>query len=1382
MKTYIKQHILLLLALLALVTPKALAADTRTTLWSNYSPNGSTFSKAIDIDFSKGEYIEAEIDLSKCTGTNENILSVGTNIGEWYGYYNIHLFYTASSKSLQLNWVQQQVASIQTNVTLSSTTLKVKIASDGIYINDELQSKYTSSALTNWSTLMSQSSVQIGSTQGNTRSYATYNDVSIVTPDNSGSGSGGETTTKFVVPAYGSVYNICPATDATKCFTVADSNNDTKITVSTLTDGSNAQQWTAKKGNYNTTDYPWHFVNVMSSKALDAAGGNTPLQWTSENEYQGGQANVNQEWKLVEADATAHTYYICATYNNSVYYLTWSGTANGNLGTTPTKSSATAFGFLKVSGSVTPSRTFQYSWVHNPEKYSDNKEDAHATFIPYASTADMEADPAYAKPWLTPTKAMTMNLNGTWKFHYEKNGGSAAPSTNYTSNSASTSSWDDIRVPLSWEMAGYDTPVYTNQGYPFAGNTSWTTNANSRSNCDTNPLGYYRRTFTLPEGWSDKRVMVHFDGAYSAIAVYINGKYVGYSEGANTDAEFDITDFVNATAENNITVACYRWSAGSYLEGQDMWHLGGIHRDVYLVATPKVFVNDHILWASDLNSTAATSGTLNLKLSVDNRDGESTKKTISVKLLDKSGKQVGSTATYDYSGSSSVSEKQLSISGLSNLHPWSSEDPYLYTVEYSQKDANGNEEMAFSTKYGFRNITKNGNLIYVNGQRAYFKGVNTQDTHPLYGRAIDLETMLKDVTMMKQANVNMIRTSHYPRQPKMYAMMDAFGIYCMDEADIECHPMQSVASNSAFANNMLDRTTRMFKRDRNHPSVIFWSLGNESSTASNLKSCREYINNNDNRLIHYEGNLEYSDLGSNMYPTVSAVQNASSGLSSKPYFICEYAHAMGNAMGRLKDYWNVIEGSTGIIGGCIWDWVDQSIYDPQKAKNVINGTADASTLVNANGFNYWKQGYDYQTPSGDNEDSYMGAFMDNGIVTPDRKWSSKLTEVKKVYQNVDFTKLSGKTLTLKNKNLFTNLDAYTLVYRVLANGNLVEEGSVDVPSITAGSTGTVSVPYTYSPKSGEEVLLNVALVTKDATLWAGKGYDVADEQFTIQSRGSLSSHSGTGSLNVSGNTVSGNGWSMTFNSNGSLKSWKYNGQDILTSTPAFSQYFSIDNSRSGCPYNTGSNNNYSISNGLQKNSNGTATITMSGSSDRSYTIAYTIYPDGVVDMKVNFNSGYSTTYRVGLAMQFGSGFEGVEYYGRGPWANYPDRKTGSYLGRYATCVDDLFEEYSHPQTNGDHLNLRDLTLTAPNVALKIETEGDVSFSMSHYQESYWSAKTWRTKKHNDEMTRQGNIYAHFDAAISGVGNGSCGESTPSQYLPTTNSYSYTLRFTPKSLK
>ena len=1406
--SYIKTHALLLLALLFMAVGNAVGAETKSYLvTSGYAPNGSSFSNSVSNMDWDNQSIYAKIDLSGCgtTYSLQNIISFGDDIANWNsGNYNLHIYYTKSSNLLTMDYLTKGGTKNETTVTLTSTTLELELSSEGLAVNGE--TKISASTL---SGLLSLSSISVGSQQGSNRSYATYTELSLVgsgtgTVNNSTSSGSTETTsTKFVVPSYGSNYYICYGEDPTLAFTVKTTSNDEQITLTTLTEGTSGQQWTAKQGSYSTT-YPYHFVNVYSSKALDLAGNDAnkmPLQWTSENDYNGGQANANQEWNLVSADATANTYYICAKYNNTVYYLTFDGTSGGKLGRTTSKSSATAFGFISTSGSSgggesgggssggdsgnVPSRTFQYSYVHTPSKYADYKEDAHATFIPYATTADMQADANYDKPWLEPTKAMTMNLNGTWKFKYLASGGSSAPSSSYYGNSVSTSSWDDIKVPLSWEMAGYDTPVYTNEGYPFTTNTSsWTTTAASSSNCDTNPLGYYRRTFTLPDGWSDKRIMVHFDGAYSGIAVYLNGAYVGYSEGANTDAEFDITDFItDPTAENNITVACYRWTSGSYLEGQDMWHLGGIHRDVYLVATPKVYVSDHIIWASSQNSTA-TSGTLNVKVSVDNRSSISTSKTIEVKLLDKNGSQVGSTATYAYSGSSTVTEQALTISGLTNLTAWSSENPYLYTVAISQKDADGNEEMAFSTKFGFRVITQSSKQILVNGKRVFFKGVNTQDTHPLYGRAIDMETMLKDVTLMKRANVNLVRTSHYPRQPKMYAMFDAYGLYCMDEADNECHGLQtSVSSSSSFQNNMVDRVERMVKRDRNHPSVVFWSLGNECGSGSNFSSCRNKVTSLDDRKIHLECYQNYSDLGSNMYPTVDAVKTNSGGLNSKPYFICEYDHAMGNSLGALKDFQNAIESSTGIIGGAIWDWVDQAIYDPTYAKQVNNGTADNSVLVNDNGFNYWTSGFNYQT-STSSSSCYMGAFEDNGITTPDRKWSSKLTEVKNVYQNAEFTSFSNKTLTVKNKNCFTNLDAYKLIYRVLVDGCLAEEGAVDMPSITAGSTGTVSVPYTTTAESGKEVMLNVGLALNEETLWAEKGYQVADAEFTLQERSSsLATHTADGgSLTVSGSTVSGTTkdgktFLLTF-SGGNLTKWTFNGQTIMASTPGFSQFFSIDNSRNGTPYNGSSKNTtHSVSSKLTK-SNGNATITVSGNSGRSYTIAYTIYPDGVVDMAVNFNSSNSTCYRVGLAMEFGSGFEGVEYYGRGPWANYPDREDGSYLGRYTTTVDDLFEEYTHPQTNGDHQDLRDLTLSSDKCDLNIETQGDVSFSMSHYDESAWSAVPWYTKKNNKDLTRSSNVYAHFDAALSGVGSGSCGPSTLSQYLPSTKAYNYTLRFTP----
>ena len=1424
MKTYIKHHFAAIITLLVLAATQAFAAETKTVLWENYSPNGDTFSKTQTIDFSK-QSIEAEIDLSTCKNTNENVFSVGTGIHEWYGYYNVHLYYTAASESLELNWVNQNNNSVQNKITLSSTTLNIKLNKNGLYINGELQEKYNSTAM---SALWEQTSIQIGSIQGDTRSWATYKSVSLVTSETTG-GTTKPSTTSFTVPAYGSTYFICPADYPTRCFTVTTSDNDEQITVTTKSDSNTGQQWITKKGNYSTM-YPWHIVNVMSSKALDMAGNNTkvmPLQWTSENEN--GEANANQEWKFEEVDATNHTYKIYAYTQNKTYYLTYDGTNGGKLGRTTSSSSATAFGFIKTDASgggttsgggtggggtgggstTSPNHgSFSVSWIKDQSKVSDYKEDAHATFIPYASVEQMKADTKhYAEPWQQPdeTKAEYINLNGTWKFKYVPGtspkfwGSSSSPgASEFQAKDFNDSDWKDIRVPLSWEMANYGKPVYTNVGYPFKNNPP---NANTGMSdygvVDHNATGFYRRTINIPATWKDKRVFVHFDGVYSAAVVWVNGKYVGYSQDSNTDAEFDITGFVT-TGDNQLSVRVYRWCDGSYLEGQDMWHLSGIHRDVYLVATPKVFVSDHYI-SSTLNNNT-TSGSMSVKLTVDNRNNTSATKTLQVSLLDRDGKQIA-TGTETYSGTSTT-EKTVTLNSLSDLHPWSAEDPYLYTVVVSQKNENGTEEMAFSTKYGFRNITKSGNLIYINNKRVYFKGVNTQDTHPEYGRAIDMETMMKDLTMMKKANVNTVRTSHYPRQPKMYAMMDALGFYVMDEANVECHGNQGLSSNSSWITAMDDRTKRMVMRDRNHPCVIFWSLGNECGGGSNFSTTYNTCKNLDSRFVHYEGassGTYYSDLGSNMYPKVSSVRENRSGLNGKPYFICEYAHAMGQAIGNLKEFWDIIEGSTGIIGGCIWDWVDQSVYDPAK---LVNGEKK-----DKNGFNYWVSGYDYNSTSGINY-GFQGNFLNNGIVTPDRTWTGKLSEVKKVYQYVKFSNFSAsaKSVKIANKYAFMPIsqDNFEIGYRVMKDGYLVENGKLDnFSSIAAGSSATVTLPIQTSAEGSAEYLVNVELRVKkptkenvaDWTSWAEEGYSIADEQFSLSNATiglpELPSYtSGNGSLSVSGNTVSGtdnNGkaYSIVFNSSGKMTSWTYDGKKLIAAGPDFNSYRDVDNDRSFHPSFSNSSS-MSVSSRLTKSGNN-ATMSVNGSATNcSYTADYTFYPDGTVDMKVTFTPS-GTLARIGLGMQFASGFENVEFYARGPRSNYSDRKTGSYLGRFTTTVDDMVDEMIHPQTFGDHEDLRELILTnkSANVQLGVKVGGRASFSLSHYDETKWcdpSDSMWSSKLHWYDLTRNPQVYAHFDYMQRGLGNNSCtGEDCLSTYwCPTSGSCTYTLRFKPQS--
>ena len=1357
-----------------------------TTLWSNYAPNGEKFSQTASIDFTS-QSIKAEIDLSTCysSTTWENILSIGTGIDAWNGYYNVHLYYTASSKTLQLNWVNMSNQSVQTDIELSSTDLTVELSSAGLSINGEVHSSYTGTVL---SSLLAQKSVQIGSTQGGTRSYATYKAVTIT--------DGTETST-YVVPEYGKSYYIVPVSAPTTAITVTTTSVDESLKVQSLTNAT-GQQWTIVNSTFDS-GYPYLFKSVLSGLAIDMANNNTalsPLQWTDEVSYNNSQ-NENQEFYLVGQGN--NTYKLRTKYTDggstTIYYLT---TSSGETMTRTTDESAAAvFGFILVDGSSegggesgggssgdSDHGSFNVSWISTANTYQDYKEAAHATYIPYATTADVKADVNYHEPWLTPTAAEYMSLNGTWKFKYAAGSYSAPATTEYYGNSQSTSGWDDITVPLSWEMAGYGKPVYTNVGYPFIKSISGASvNVN---NCyteygvtDYNSTGFYRRTFTLPEGWEDKRVFVHFDGVYSAAVVWVNGNYVGYSQGSNTDAEFDLTGFVTA-GENNISVRVYRWCDGSYLEGQDMWHLSGIHRDVYLVATPKTFVSDHVITFSASN-TAATAGSMSVALTMDNRDGGSATKTVDVTLLDNDDNVIASGSTTFSMSSATTTTQTVTLSGLSGLKAWSCEDPNLYTVLISQKDASGNEEMAFSTRYGFRNITQSGNTVLINGQRVYFKGVNTQDTDPLTGRAIRLETMLRDVELMKQANINPVRPSHYPRQPKMYAMFDAYGLYCMDEADVECHYVgTAISSNSYWQNAMNDRAERMVKRDRNHPSVIFWSLGNECGAGSNFRGMYNKVKSLDSRLIHNEQNQSYSDLGSNMYPKISSLNSNKSGYNGMPYFICEYEHAMGNSLGGLQEYWDIIESSTGIIGACIWDFVDQSIYNPTKIA--------AGTLKDANGFNYYVSGYDYNSPSGVNY-GFQGNFLNNGLITADRQWSAELAEVKNVYKNVTFSSLSGKTLTIKNKNNFTNLNKYALQWFVLKDGRCVESGVVTMPSIAAGSTGTVSIPYTTTTTTDAEYILHLQLCLTEDEMWAYKGYPVAEGEITLASWPSLPTVStSSGSISVSGTTVSGTtpsgkAWSISFNS-GKMSSWTYGGQSLMYAAPDFNSYRDIDNDRSLSATCVNSSST-SVTSALSVKDN-KATMTMKGTATNCpYTIAYTFYPDATVDMVVTFTPT-NVTRRIGLGMQFPSGFEQVEYYGRGPWSNYVDRKTGSWLGRYTTTVDAFMEEFPHPQTFGDHQDLRELTLTnsSANVKLNVKTSGQVAFSLGHFDETRWydpGDTMWSDGLHWYDMTKQSQIYAHFDYYQRGLGNNSCGgDQALSQYqCPTNGSYTYTLRFKPE---
>ena len=1135
----------------------------------------------------------------------------------------------------------------------------------------------------------------------------------------------------------------------------ADGKLAALIDVKPYVEGDDTQTWRLSNGK---TGFVFTSNSCNLSMDMYLQADRTPLVYTTESD------NENQNVNLEEAGDGY--FYLTGTYKGTKYYLKVSG---GRLiASTDKDGDNSKFFFTVAAGPVG-------DYWENQQVYEENKEAARATFIPYTSTDAMKADVNYNKAWLTPEKADYLSLNGTWKFNLVPEPSVRPGEDDFWGNDADVSAWDNIDVPSCWEMKGYDLPLYVNVEYAFLNNPPYI--KNKVDGVGDNPVGSYRRTFTLPAGWDAKNVFLHFDGLYSAAFVWVNGEYVGYTQGGNNDHEFDLSAHVR-TGENNICVQVFRWSDASYLEGQDMFHMSGMHRDVYLYATPKTFVCDHYI-TSNLNSTF-DGGSMNVALEIDNRGGEAASKVFEVELVAPDGNVVAtkSEAVEMAAGVKSM-KKNVAFDALSSLLPWTSETPNLYTVIVRQKDAAGNEEMVFSTKYGFRTIEIKNGVVLINGQRVYFKGVNTQDTHPLYGRTMDVATMFRDIELMKQANVNLVRASHYPRAAKMYAMFDYYGLYCMDEADVECHKSWSDKKDNSISNDptwqaqYVDRTVRMVIRDRNHPSVVFWSLGNESGTGVNFDATYSATKALDSRPVHYEGysnvnSAKNTDMDSKMYPNLDYTRNhCNNSIGGEPFFLCEYAHAMGNAVGNLQDYWDIIEGSNYGIGGCIWDWVDQGIYNPQDIKN---GTTEQ------NGFPKYTSGYDYPGP-------HQGNFLNNGVITADRAWTSKLTEVKKVYQYAKFTYSNG-VLQIKNKHNFTNLSDFTLRYTVLCNGVVVETNTVAIPTTVPGATAAVPLTIATAMEQGSEYALNVELLKNEAEDWCEAGYPMASEQFVLQSRSALKAVAqGDEALTVeksNGVSVSNSKISFKVDAQGFITEWIANGVQVVEpgKYPIYSNIRWIENESPYGEHKFGDKDtsiNSATVTSARSGDGKTCNITVNVNHNQCpYVITYSVYSSGVVDMKVQYSPKASGLRRIGLDMLFPAGYENVEYYAKGPWENYIDRQTGSFLGRYTTTVDDMFEMYPHPQSHGNRMALRDLTMWNPENGntIKIEAQGVVSFSLSHYDQRQYLTP----QLHPWDLKKDDVVYATFDYMQRGLGNGSCGPGTESQYhCPSSQAYTHTLR-------
>ena len=1009
--------------------------------------------------------------------------------------------------------------------------------------------------------------------------------------------------------------------------------------------------------------------------------------------------------------------------------------------------------------------------------FAENKERGVATYMPYNNEAEMLADAAYyATPWTEPVNSRYMTLNGTWKFNLVSEP-SQRPLT-FFENGFDVSSWDDIPVPSNWEMQGYDKPIYCNVAYPHS-NTPPFINArkgynDGGKNYGINPVGSYVRTFEVPENWDGRRTFIHFGGIYSAALVWLNGEYVGYTQGSNNVAEFDITNYLKK-GDNKLAVQVFRWSDGSYLECQDMFRMSGIFRDVYLYNVPKVSVRDHYITTK--LSEDRYSADINVSLELDNRDFIPGKKTLKFALYSPSGAFIAcDTITMNTAAKAATLNANLKVNVIEPEF-WSAEKPNLYTVRISQFDENGNEEMAFSTKYGIRDIEIKNSLVYINGQRVFFKGVNRHDTHPEYGRAVTTESMLQDVLLMKQNNINTIRTSHYPNAAKMYAMFDYYGLYCCDEADLENHANQSISDRKSWIPAFVDRINRMVLRDRNHASVIMWSLGNEAGNGSNFGPCYEEAKRLDSRPVHYEGTRSggdygggrFSDFYSKMYPGQAWMEKNTNNLD-KPMFICEYAHAMGNAVGNLKEYWEKIEASNSCVGGCIWDWVDQAIYDPQEMKQ---------------GIYRLHTGYDYPGP-------HQGNFCSNGIIPPTREESPKLKEVKAAHQFIDITmpevntEYGIVTIQLKNKYNFTNLGEFDIVYDIVKNGKVVYSELVQAPMAESGEIGKVwltvrKANINRAAKKGDELLINIHVLQRNAQTYSPAGHEVATAQFTLVERGALAEIqpkgnplAATSSLHE---TVVGNDKvQLKFDGEtAQLTALSFNGKNVIADGQGFiySNHRWIENDKYG---NTADGLEAKGEIKVVEENGKTVVKTTRKGSLCDTEINYTIYPQGIVDVEANFAPKNGDLRRAGLVCGLDQSLSNVRYYALGPWENTVDRKDGVIAGIYDTTVEEMAGKYVKPQSSGSREGLRQVTFTDENGnGVTIKTEGNVSFSALPYTDA-----DLMNANHYWDMAKRPYTVLHLDAWLRGIGNASCGADvgTLPEYCVPEKEMSYKLRISP----
>lgn len=1041
----------------------------------------------------------------------------------------------------------------------------------------------------------------------------------------------------------------------------------------------------------------------------------------------------------------------------------------------------------------------------NPLVTGINKLPARSTMYSFDSQED-------ALKGVRETSDRILSLNGEWNFKFTPTPEQA--STDFQLQEVE--GWDRIQVPSNWELQGYGTAIYTNIVYPFVVNPPLIDPAD-------NPVGCYQRSFSLPENWDGMNVKLHFGGVSSAFYVWVNGDFVGYSQGSRLPSEFDITTRLKK-GKNNVSVKVFRWCDGSYLEDQDHWRLSGIHREVFLLAEPAMHINDFFVQTRldeeykdaklEIRPNIYWDGSMELKGAK-----------LEAMLYDADEKAVFD-QPLELAVEKIVKEKYPRLDNVkfalmekkvSNPLKWTAETPNLYILVFALKDAEGKLLEAKSTKVGFRSVetSADGELL-VNGRSVLMYGVNRHDHHPVRGKAVTRKDMLEEILLMKQFNINAIRTCHYPNDPYFYDLCDQYGIYVMDEANLETHGQGGLLSNKADWNHAyMERAIRMVERDKNHPSVIFWSLGNESGRGPNHAAMASWIRDYDiSRLVHYEpaqGNhhlkgyippgepnyphhddrlanprdLDYVDVVGRFYPSPqSALKIANQKGDHRPVIFSEYAHSMGNSTGNFKEFWEAFRSHKRLVGGYIWDWRDQGLLKKNEKEE-----------------EFFAYGGDF----GDKINS--GNFCINGVVDPNLKPHPALWEVKKAFQPVAIAWSNRKenTILLSNRHFFKTLDHCELHYSLTEDGKEVKSGKVEMESLAAGESAILQLPVSELKRKleGAEYFVNLSVRLKEAASWAKAGHEIASEQLALEwnaravknldgSQLSPISYQWKDSLLW----VEGKDFSLVMNQRtGSLDSYAYK-KEVLIQEPSLQPEFwrpQTDNDRRGAKthkklglWKKASLNAKPESFALEQIRESEIKVSVTflfADGKAKWKADYHIFGNGFVKAEIHMDadSTLPNLPRIGQSLALPNTFEQIKWLGRGPFENYCDRKSASFIGLYEQKLENFMEEYVYPQENANRSDVRWMSFRNKQNS-GIQILGEQGLNMSARKHNWQQIEA---ASHPYELPETNFIRLQIDGQHMGVGGNDSWSKNASpikKYRIKAGKYSYSYWLKPMNAK